>query len=70
MADYSQKQKDKYATVHVHGDAKFPEGDRAHARAALARMNQAKPPLTHEEKMEVIRKAKEVLGKKHVQKTA
>lgn len=63
MSDYSQKQRDKYATIHSGGEAKFPMGDKVHAREALARMNQAKPALTHEQKMKIIRKAHAMLKK-------
>lgn len=64
MAVLSTKQRDKSAVVHTKsGDAKFPVPDKAHARAALARLNQAKPALTHEQKMAVIRRAHAVLSK-------
>ena len=61
MAVLDQKQREKYATV---GDDKFPIPDKAHPRAALVRLNQAKPPLTHEQKMRVIKKAHAMLGEK------
>lgn len=69
MADYNQKQYNKYGTIKQNGEEKLPMGDKVHARAALARMNQVKPALTHEQKMKVLRKAKEILGAKHVHKT-
>ncbi len=62
MADYSEKQRKEYATVK---GGKFPIGDKAHARAALARLNQAKPPLSHDQKMTVIRRAHAMLRGKH-----
>lgn len=64
MAILSDKQKEKDATVHSGGEGKFPIPDKAHARAALARLNQAKPPLTHEQKMKVMRKAQQMLHEK------
>lgn len=65
MAILTQKQREKSAVVHTKGgEAKFPIPDKAHARAALARLNQAKPPLSHEQKMEVIKKAYAKLGTK------
>lgn len=65
MAVLDEKQRKKSAVVHTKGgEAKFPIPDKAHARAALARLNQAKPPLTHEQKMAVIRRAHRVLAGK------
>jgi hypothetical protein len=40
---------------------KFPIPDKAHARAALARIDQAKPALTPTQKAEVRARAKAVL---------
>jgi hypothetical protein len=52
------------ATVVVKGKPKFPIPDKAHARAALARIDQAKPKLTPAQKAKVKAKAYRVLGKK------
>lgn len=52
------------ATVVVNGKPKFPIPDKAHARAALARIDQAKPPLTKAQKAKVRAKAHRVLGTK------
>lgn len=41
---------------------KFPIPDKAHAKAALGRINQAKPPLTAAQKAKVKAKANSVLG--------
>lgn len=64
MGVYKQKTRDKDAVIHSGGESKFPIGDKAHARAALARLNQANPPLTHDQKMKVIKKAHAMLGTK------
>lgn len=53
----------KTAVIHQGGKAKFPIPDAAHARAALGRVNQAKPPLTAAQKDLVRRKARKVLSK-------
>lgn len=45
-------------------EQKFPIPDKAHARAALARINQAKPPLTPAQKAKVRARANAVLGRK------
>jgi hypothetical protein len=50
------------ATIVVKGKPKFPIPDKAHARAALARIGQAKPPLTASQKAKVRAKAHRVLG--------
>lgn len=63
MAVLTQKQRHKSATVRVNGKDKFPIPDKAHARAAKARINQAKPPLTKSQKQRVLAKANRVLGK-------
>lgn len=61
----NEKQREKSAVVHTKsGDSKFPIPNKAHAKAALARLNQAKPPLTHEQRMAVIRRAHAVLSGK------
>lgn len=64
MAVYKAKTRKKYAVVKTGGEAKFPIGDKAHAKAALARIDQAKPPLTAAQKAKVRAKARRVLGKK------
>jgi hypothetical protein len=53
----------KTAVIHQGGKDKFPIPDKAHARAALGRINQAKPPLTDVQKNLVRRKARLMLGK-------
>jgi hypothetical protein len=65
MSILNQKQRDESATITVNGEAKFPIPDKAHARAALARIDQAKPPLTPEQKATVEAKAHRVLGLGH-----
>jgi hypothetical protein len=57
MAILKAAARKRSATVHVNGQAKFPIPDAAHARAALARLNQAKPPLTPSQKAAVRRRA-------------
>lgn len=57
-----EKERKATATVVVGGRAKFPMPDKAHARAALARVNQAKPPLTPAQKSKVIGRAHRMLG--------
>ena len=52
------------ATVVVGGKPKFPIPDKGHARAALARLNQAKPPLSPAQKAAVVDRADAVLGVK------
>lgn len=64
MGTLNAKQRKASATVVVNGQPKFPIPDKAHARAALARINQAKPPLTPSQKAKVRAKANRVLGKK------
>lgn len=61
MAVYKAGARKKYATVKSGGEAKFPIGDKAHARAALARLNQAKPPLSEDQEAKVKAKAKRML---------
>jgi hypothetical protein len=63
MAILNAKQRKTSATVVVGGQPKFPIPDKAHARAALGRLNQAKPPLTSAQKATVRAKAHRVLGK-------
>lgn len=64
MGKLNAKQRKASATVVVNGQSKFPIPDKAHARAALARIDQAKPPLTPAQKAKVRAKADRVLGKK------
>lgn len=60
MADYDEAQRKKYATV---GKDRYPIGNKAHARLALAMIN--KGGLSHDQKMKVIDRAHAVLsGKK------
>lgn len=67
MGLLSAKQRARSAVVHVKGappsEQKFPIPDKAHARAALGRINQAKPPLTPAQKARVRAAAKRMLGK-------
>lgn len=62
MAVLNAKQRKRSATVVVNGEPKYPIPDAAHARAALARINQAKPPLTAAQKAKVRAKAEAMLG--------
>lgn len=64
MGVLNAKQRKRSATIMVKGKAKFPIPDKAHARAALSRLNQAKPPLTAEQKAKVKARAYRVLGHK------
>ena len=50
------------ATIVVNGKPKFPMPDKAHARNALARLNQAKPSLTPAQKAKVRARARRILG--------
>ena len=63
MGKLNQKQRKASATVVVDGQAKYPIPDAGHARAALGRINQAKPPLTPAQKAKVRAKANRVLGR-------
>jgi hypothetical protein len=67
MAVLKAKARAKSAVVKQPGkpdsEQKFPIPDKAHAKAALARINQAKPPLTPSQKAAVRAKANRVLGK-------
>ncbi len=67
MAVLKAKQRKRSATIVVDGQAKFPMPDKAHARNALARLNQAKPPLTASQKAKVRARANKMLGKKSSQ---
>jgi hypothetical protein len=64
MAVLNAKQRKRSATIVVGGKAKFPMPDKAHARNALARLNQAKPQLTASQKAKVRARANRMLGKK------
>ncbi len=64
MAVLNAKQRKRSATIVVNGQAKFPMPDKAHARNALARLNQASPPLTASQKAKVRARANKMLGKK------
>lgn len=64
MAILNAKQRKRSATIVVDGKPKFPIPDKAHARAALARLNQAKPALSPEQKARVRARAYRVLGHK------
>lgn len=66
MSTLSAKTRKKTATVVVNGKPKFPIPDKAHAKLALAMVNQAKPPLTPAQKQKVVAKAHKVLGDKEV----
>lgn len=61
MATYKAAARKRNATVKTKGRARFPIGDKAHARAALARLNQAKG-LTAGQKRKVVSRAYKVLG--------
>ncbi len=50
------KQRKKSATIEVDGKGKFPIPDKRHAIAAAERINQAKPPLTPEQREKVERR--------------
>ena len=62
MAVLSTTQRNKLpkSSFGVPSERRFPMPDRAHAQNALARLNQAKG-LSHEEKMHIIRMAKNKL---------
>ena len=64
MATLNAKQRQASATIVVGGKAKYPIPDKAHARAALGRINQAEPPLTSGQKARVRARANQVLGTK------
>jgi hypothetical protein len=61
VATYKAKARKKYATVKTKGRARFPIGDKAHARAALARLGQAKG-LSASQKRTIVSKAYKKLG--------
>ncbi len=62
MAVLKAKARKRSATIVVDGQAKFPMPDKAHARNALARLNQAKPRLTPEQRAKIIARAHRMLG--------
>ncbi len=64
MAVLKATARKRSATIVVNGQAKFPMPDKAHARNALARLNQAKPPLTASQKAKVRARAHRILGTK------
>jgi hypothetical protein len=64
MAVLNAKQRKRSATVVVGGKPKYPMPDKAHARVALARLNQASPPLTASQKARVKARAARILGHK------
>ena len=64
MAVLNAKQRKRSATIVVNGEPKFPMPDKAHARNALARLNQAKPALTPAQKAKVRARAHRILGTK------
>lgn len=59
MATYDEAERKEYATV---GKDSYPIGDKAHARAALSRINQG--GLSSSQKAKVRAKADRMLGKK------
>lgn len=59
MGIYKESQRKEYATI---GKDSFPIGDKAHARAALSRINQGN--LSPAEKAKVRAKAKRMLGER------
>ncbi len=62
MGTLNAKQRAKSATITTKsGEKKYPIPDKAHAKAALARIDQAKPPLTPAQKAKVRAKAHRVL---------
>jgi hypothetical protein len=64
MAVLNAKQRKRSATIVVDGQAKYPMPDKAHARAALARIDQARPPLTASQKAKVRARAARILATK------
>lgn len=68
MAVLKAKARAKSAVIKKPGapasEQKYPIPDKAHAKAALARIDQAKPPLTPSQKAKVRAKAHRVLGSK------
>ena len=64
MGIYKAAARKANATIVVKGKPKFPMKDKAHARVALARIDQAKPPLTASQKAKVRARAHRILGTK------
>ncbi len=64
MAVLKAAARKRSATIVVGGKPKFPMPDKGHARAALGRINQAKPPLTASQKAKVRARAHRILGTK------
>lgn len=67
MAVLKAKARKRSATIVVDGKPKFPmkgKNDKGHAKAALARLNQARPPLTPAQKAKVRARAHKILGSK------
>jgi hypothetical protein len=64
MAILKAAARKRSATVVVNGVPKYPMPDKAHARSALARINQAKPALTPAQKAKVRARAHRILGTK------
>lgn len=68
MAVLKAKARAKSAVIKQPGkpnsEQKYPIPDKAHARAALARIDQAVPPLTAAQKARVAAKAHRMLGGK------
>lgn len=64
MGVYKAAARKANATIVVKGKPKFPMKDKAHARVALSRLDQAKPPLTAAQKARVKARAYRILGKK------
>jgi len=54
----------RHATVIVNGKPKFPINDVGHAKAALARIGQARPPLTAAQKARVRARAAKFINVK------
>lgn len=65
MAVLDQKQREESATI---GKDRYPIPDKAHAKAALARINQGN--LSSEQKAKVKAKAHKMLGKGHYSEEA
>lgn len=66
MANFTAKERERYATVHSGGKDKFPIKDQASASAALRLINHAKPPLSDAQKAKVRRRAQQFLSKEKV----
>lgn len=64
MGIYKAAARKANATIVVKGKPKFPMKDKAHARNALSRLDQAKPPLTASQKAKVRARARRILGHK------